>query len=59
VVETEQMQDAVRAEQFELVLNRMPGHAGLLLGDSWAQHDVAEHPRVVRLVDVAVVTARA
>src|SRR5450755_3772186 len=42
VVIPEQVQDAVRAEQFELVTQRMLRLAGLVGGDVGTEHDVAE-----------------
>ena len=50
VVEAEQVQEAVRREQQQLVHRGVPGGLRLRLGDLRAQHDVAEQPGGRRLV---------
>ena len=45
VVIAEQVQDAVRAQQFELVPQRVPRLGGLVGGHLGAEHHVAEQPR--------------
>ena len=53
VVVAEQVQDAVGAQQLQLVLGGVPGGAACRCGDLRAEHDVAEQPRLGLLVVAA------
>src|SRR3954447_5526091 len=50
VVVTEEVQDAVRAEQLQLGLGRVPGRGGLVGRHGGAEDDVAQHRRAGVLV---------